>query len=133
MADRLINFARKLRINQTDAEKIIWKHLKAKQINYLKFRRQQPIGPYIVDFICFKVRLIIELDGSQHIDDREIDIERDNWLKSQGFTVLRFWNSEVMKNINGVLNVVNDFCCNHPPLTILTDTDGLMPRLHGCR
>jgi very-short-patch-repair endonuclease len=117
MAERLIGFARELRKNQTDAEKKIWRYLRSKQMNSLKFRRQQPIGNYIVDFVCFDIRLIIELDGSQHIEEKEKDEERDQWLKTQGFTVLRFWNNDVMNNIAGVLNVVNDYCCNCPPLT----------------
>lgn len=117
MADRLICFARELCKNQTDAEKKIWRYLRSKQMNSLKFRRQQPFGNYIVDFVCFDIRLIIELDGSQHIEEKEKDEERDQWLKTQGFTVLRFWNNDVMKNTAGVLNVVNDYCCNYPPLT----------------
>ena len=117
MADRLIGFARELRKNQTDTEKKIWGYLRSKQMNSLKFRRQQPIGQYIVDFVCFDIRLIIELDGSQHIKEKEMDEERDHWLKTQGFTVLRFWNNDVMKNTAGVLNVVNDYCCKCPPLT----------------
>ena len=113
----MISFARELRRNQTDAEKRIWKHLRSKQLNSLKFRRQQPVGPYIIDFVCFDVKLIVELDGSQHIEFKGKDVERDNWLRSQGFTVLRFWNNEVMGNITGVLEVIHNFCENHPPLT----------------
>ena len=117
MSEKLICFARQLRRNQTDAEKRIWKHLRSKQLNSLKFRRQQPVGPYIIDFVCFDVKLIVELDGSQHIELKEKDVERDNWLRSQGFTVLRFWNNEEMGNITGVLEVIYNFCENHPPLT----------------
>ena len=69
--------------------------------DYYKFRRQQPIGPYIVDFACLEKRLIIELDGGQHAEQLEYDSERDAWLCEQGFTVLRFWNNDALQNING--------------------------------
>jgi very-short-patch-repair endonuclease len=117
MEDRLITFARQLRINQTEAEKRLWKHLRTKQINVLKFRRQQPIGPYIVDFVCFKNKLIIELDGSQHVDNKPHDLVRDNWLRLQGFSVYRFWNNDVMNNIDGILRVVYDYCAKHHTLS----------------
>ncbi|OHD70757.1 MAG: DNA (cytosine-5-)-methyltransferase [Spirochaetes bacterium RBG_16_49_21] len=116
MSDSLVYFARQLRKNQTEAEKKLWKYLKSKQVKELKFRRQEPLGSYIVDFVCFENKLVIELDGSQHIEDKENDIERDDWLKSQGFAVIRFWNNEVMNNIDGVLAVIFNFCSNHPPL-----------------
>ena len=117
MSDSLVYFARQLRKNQTEAEKKLWKYLKSKQVKGLKFRRQEPIGSYIVDFVCFENKLVIELDGSQHIEDKENDIERDDWLKSQGFAVIRFWNNEVMNNIDGVLAVIFYFCSNLPHLT----------------
>ncbi len=82
----------------------------------LKFRRQQPIGNYIVDFVCFENKLIIELDGSQHIDDKDKDNERDGWLNSQGFTVIRYWNNDVISNINGVLEHLVEVCATLPPL-----------------
>ena len=110
-----VRFARDLRKNQTDAERKLWKHLRSKQIDSLKFRRQQPIGNYIVDFVCFEKKLVIELDGSQHIDNSN-DIGRDNWLKSQGFHVMRFWNNDVLKNIEGVLLSIMNYCSEHPPL-----------------
>ncbi|PKL17186.1 MAG: DNA (cytosine-5-)-methyltransferase [Spirochaetae bacterium HGW-Spirochaetae-5] len=116
MTDRLIDFAKQLRKDQTDVEIILWKHLRSKQIDGFKFRRQQPIGAYIVDFVCFEIKLIIELDGSQHIEEKEKDVARDNWLKSQGFTVLRFWNNDVIINKAGVLTVIYNYCCEHPPL-----------------
>ena len=81
-----------------------------------KFRRQEPIGNYIVDFVCQEKKIVIEVDGGQHSAERERDFERDRWLKIQGYKVLRFWNNEVLTNITGVLEVIrNDF--NHPPLT----------------
>jgi len=117
MKDTLYSFARVLRKDSTESEKKLWRYLRSKQICSLKFRRQQPIGPYIVDFVCFENKLIIELDGSQHIDDKQKDLKRDKWLHSEGFTVLRFWNNEVMVNTDGVLSVIFDYCSNHPPLT----------------
>ncbi len=85
--------------------KLIWRHLRAKQIEELKFRRQQPIGNYVVDFICLEKSLVIEADGGQHADNTK-DEERDAWLTSEGFKVLRFWNNEVLTNMEGVLEVI---------------------------
>jgi very-short-patch-repair endonuclease len=110
----LTNFARQLRINQTEAEKILWKRLRSKQLLSLKFRRQQPIGKYIADFVCFENKLIIELDGSQHIDHRDQDVDRDKWLSDQGFTVLRFWNKDIMNNIDGVMKMIYGFVTPSP-------------------
>lgn len=83
----------------------------------LKFRRQQPIDNYIADFICFENRLIIEVDGGQHAEQKEKDIERDTYLQQQGFSVLRFWNNDVLQNIDGVLAVIRENCLSHPSLT----------------
>ena len=116
----LIKLARQLRRNQTDAEKILWKHLRARQLCGLKFRRQHQIGNYIVDFVCLEKSIIIEVDGGQH-SENEKDKERDKWLEEEeeGFTVLRFWNNEVMKNIEGVLEKIRMHCFKHPPLNPL--------------
>jgi very-short-patch-repair endonuclease len=72
----------------------------------LKFKRQKPIGSYIVDFVCLEHRLIIELDGGQHAEQIAYDQERDEWLRSQGYTVLRFWNNDVMQNLEGALEQI---------------------------
>ena len=98
-----LEFARKLRQEQTDAENLLWSHLRAYRLGGLKFRRQQPIGVYIVDFFCSEKNLIVELDGGQHQERAEYDKARDVWLKSEGYTVLRYWNNEVMENMEGVL------------------------------
>ncbi len=105
---KLISYAKELRKNSTAAEKLLWHHLRAKQIITLKFRRQQAIGNYIVDFVCFERKLIIELDGGQHGEETGLrkDQERDRWLQSQGFKILRFWNNEIFKNIDGVLEKI---------------------------
>ena len=71
-----------------------------------KFKRQEPIGPYIVDFVCYDARLVVELDGGQHADQLDYDAKRTSWLESQGFAVLRFWNNEVTENLEGVLQLV---------------------------
>ncbi len=105
-----INFARELRQNQTDAEKALWAKLRTKQISGVKFRRQQPIGPYIADFVSFEKKLIIEVDGGQHNENEnhESDETRSKWLKSQGFQIIRFWNNDVLKNMEGVLESINE-------------------------
>jgi very-short-patch-repair endonuclease len=108
--------AKSLRKTSTDAERLLWKYLRTKQIESLKFRRQEPIGKYIVDFACYEKKVVVEVDGGQHAAS-EKDVERDAWLESQGFRVLRFWNNEVLLNIEGVLTVIRDTCISHPPLT----------------
>ena len=116
----LSNIAKKLRKNSTDAENLLWYHLQRKNLEGLKFRRQEPIGRYIVDFVCFERKIMIEVDGGQHFDDKNKDKERDAHLGIDGFKVLRFWNNEVLQNINGVLEVIRENCINHlnhPPLT----------------
>ena len=93
---------RELRKNLTEAERLLWKNLRLRQIAGYKFRRQQPIGEYIVDFLCFEKRLIVEVDGGQHAEEIAYDSKRDEWLKSQGFSILRFWNHQVSKEIEAV-------------------------------
>jgi very-short-patch-repair endonuclease len=121
--------AKVLRRNLTDTEKAIWKHLRAKQMEGYKFRRQEPIGSYIVDFVCHEKRIVIEVDGGQHSIERQRDHERDQWLKEQGYEVLRFWNNEVLTNIEGVLEVIR-YCLNHPPLTPPIKGGDLMDNYH---
>ena len=98
--------ARKLRKNLTGAEKVLWQHLRLKQLHNFKFRRQCPIGQYIVDFACFDRKLIIELDGGQHSDQVNYDQERTQWFESQGFQVMRFWNNQVLKETGAVLEKI---------------------------
>ncbi|MCD6552806.1 MAG: endonuclease domain-containing protein [Anaerolineae bacterium] len=113
--------ARALRQQSTDAEKLLWRYLRAKQLGGAKFRRQEPIGKYIVDFVCFSHRLVIELDGGQHAQPRErlSDQQRDAWLREQGFKVLRFWNGDVLRNIEGVVETIHHellrASCSPPP------------------
>jgi very-short-patch-repair endonuclease len=91
---------RKLRNNMTDAEKKLWYVLRMKNLG-VKFRRQGLIGKYIVDFVCYERKLIIEADGGQH-NESQSDKTRDKWLESQGFKVLRFWNNDIFENLDGV-------------------------------
>ena len=101
---RLVPNSKNLRTNLTDAEQKIWRHIRQRQLNNLKFRRQQIIGNYIVDFICFEKKLIIEIDGGQHTDEN--DRKRTNFLEKEGYKILRFWNNDVLNNIEGVLEKI---------------------------
>src|SRR5471030_228172 len=107
--------ARQLRSNPTEAEKRLWSKLRLKQIKGYRFRRQVPVGPYIVDFICLAKRLIIEVDGGQHSANIEQDLARTAWLESQNFHVLRFWNNEVLGNIEGLYEVIVQHLANRLP------------------
>ena len=104
--ERVLSNAKTLRTNQTEAEQRLWYHLRAHRFMDLKFKRQKPMGRYIVDFLCVERRLIIELDGGQHSEQVEYDRHRDTWLRSQGYTVLRFWNNEVMQQLESVLEQI---------------------------
>mgnify|MGYP001994640938 CR=1 FL=1 len=97
--------ARELRKNSTDTEKHLWYFLRAKRFGY-KFKRQVPVGRFIVDFVCLEKRLIIELDGSQHQVNQTYDAERTAELNRAGFQVLRFWNTEILLEIDSVLEVI---------------------------
>jgi len=103
---KLAPLARDLRRNTTTTESLLWFHLRGNRFVGIKFKRQQPIGNYIVDFVCLEKKIIIELDGGQHALDAEADRERDAWLQAQGFSVLRFWNNELLTNPAGVLDVI---------------------------
>ena len=96
--------ARQLRRGMTDAERALWYHLRAGRLDGLKFRRQHPIPPYVVDFYCDAARLVIELDGSQHTQER--DLHRTRFLESKGLTVLRFWNDDALLHTQAVLDAV---------------------------
>jgi len=98
--------ARQLRNNPTHAERRLWRKLQRRQIATAKFRRQQPIGPFIVDFVCFEHRLIVEVDGGQHAQQVPYDEKRTRWLQAQGYCVLRFWNNDVLANTGAVAQTI---------------------------
>ncbi len=105
--EQKLGAARNLRRNQTDAETRLWRLLRAKRLAGVKFKRQVPVGPYVADFACVQQRLIIELDGSQHLDS-DYDRVRTQYLDERGWRVLRFWNSDLSQNREGVLTVIAD-------------------------
>ncbi len=98
--------AKELRKTQTSYEEKLWRYLRGKRFSGFKFKRQEPIARYIVDFVCYKAKLIVELDGSQHFENKNHDENRDYWLKEQGFSVLRFWNHELTKQTKNVLDTI---------------------------
>lgn len=107
MRKDLTHFARGLRRRQTDAEKKLWSRIRNRQIDGWKFNRQVPSGPYVLDFMCFEASLAIEVDGGQHAEERaEHDRIRTAYLEQQGLTVFRVWNTDVLNNIDGVLEQV---------------------------
>ncbi len=98
--------ARQLRNNPTDAERVLWNILRKRQVSGYRFRRQVPIGPYIVDFVCYENRLIIEVDGGQHMERANYDAERTAWLKTEGFRVIRFWNNQILEETDAVREAI---------------------------
>ena len=106
-----------MRSAPTIAEKTLWKELRAKRFADVKFARQVPIGPYVADFAARQRRLVIELDGGQHALAGKRDVARTAFLESQGFRVIRFWNSEVLANMEGVLMAIAG-ALKEPPLPI---------------
>src|SRR5581483_1340075 len=117
--------AKSMRSEMTDAEHVLWAQLRAHRLNGLSFRRQAPIGSFIVDFVCHEYRLIIELDGGQHADDRQArhDLKRQEWLKSKGYRVLRFWNSDVVRFRESVLETIVETIARIPPSRSAKPTD----------
>ena len=98
--------AKRLRTQMTEAEWRLWYRLRAHRLHGLKFKRQAPIGPYVVDFICFDHKLIVEVDGGQHADNVK-DRRRDEWLRSEGYRVLRYWNNDVLKQTDAVVRAIS--------------------------
>ncbi len=97
--------AKTLRNQSTDSEKHLWYYLRANRLGF-KFKRQVPIGAYIVDFVCLEKRLIIELDGGQHLENQSYDMTRTAWLNAKGYKVLRFWNNDVLQQTASVIEVI---------------------------
>jgi very-short-patch-repair endonuclease len=111
------NFARQLRKNSTDAESLIWNNLRNRSLEGVKFRRQQSFGPYIVDFIAVEKKLVVELDGGQHVTNKALDEDRDQYIETEGYRILRFWNNEVLENTEGVLERIRQEILKGYPLT----------------
>ena len=109
----------------TDAERRIWMRLRAHRLQGMSFRRQQPIGPYIVDFVSFEKRLVVEIDGGQHGSTHaERDRVRDAWLSEQGFIHRRYWNNDIFENIDGVLEDILAAVAQTPPSLTLPRKGG---------
>ena len=98
-----VSIARKLRSNQTDSELKLWLQLRGRRLAGLKFRRQVPIAGFIADFLCEEAKLIVEVDGGQHTEQSDSDMERTRIMQDAGFEIVRFWNNEVLANMDGVL------------------------------
>nr|WP_178130358.1 endonuclease domain-containing protein [Reyranella sp. CPCC 100927] len=111
-----ITRAKRLRRDMTDAERHLWYALRRRTLNGWRFRRQAPIGRYIVDFVCLGAKLVVELDGGQHAEDRhDYDERRTAWLISQGFSVMRFWNADVFQRTDFVLEEIAKALPADPP------------------
>lgn len=103
--------AKRLRKNLTEAESKLWRHIRLRQLGGFKFRRQHPVGPYVLDFACVEKHLAIEVDGGQHSEYADYDSRRSIYLGAHGYKVLRFWNSDVLKNIAAVKEVIFEALC----------------------
>ncbi len=106
ISPKIKNNSRHLRNNMTDVERMLWAKVRSRQLQGFRFRRQHPIGRYIVDFVCLELKLIIELDGGQHMDQRQYDTNRSQWLQINGFKTVRFWNSDILDNPDGVMQTI---------------------------
>ena len=117
---RTVHVERRLRGQQTDAERKLWFAVRDRRLSGFKFVRQEAIGPFVVDFLCREKRLIIEVDGGQHSENAR-DVARDAFLARDGYRVMRFWNHEVLRNREGVLTLILEALlqeqCTWPPLT----------------
>jgi very-short-patch-repair endonuclease len=101
-----IQRSRSLRKRMTDAERVLWRHLRNRCLGGWKFRRQYPVGPFIVDFICVEKNVVIELDGGQHAENEELDVQRSAYLNKMGYRVFRFWNNQVLQDTEAVLEKI---------------------------
>jgi len=98
--------AKALRKRMTDAERRLWRYLRNRELGGWKFRRQYPVGPYIIDFICVEKNLVIEVDGGKHAENEELDIQRSEYLNKMGYRVFRFWNNQVLQETEAVLEMI---------------------------
>ena len=111
---KVFSYARELRHHLTEAEALLWRYLRSHRLGGTHIRRQHAIGPYIVDFCAPREKVVIELDGGQHVDQAEYDAERSAFLESQGYVVLRFWNNQVIEHPEEVLGVILEALKNPP-------------------
>jgi very-short-patch-repair endonuclease len=102
--------ARELRKSSTPAEQQLWQALRNRNLGDYKFRRQHPIGPYIADFFCAEVGLVVEIDGSGHLDHITYDQDRTDWLEDQGYHVILFWNDDVLNHLDDVTQEIVHYC-----------------------
>ena len=116
--------ARNLRKQSTDAEKLLWKNLRGCRMEGYKFRRQLVIEPYIVDFVCLEAKLIVEADGGQHAEHLEDDAKRTQLLQAMGYTVMRFWNNEILNKTEAVLENIRSILINTPHPDPLPEGEG---------
>ncbi len=107
--------AKTLRKEMTEAERKLWHALRGRRLLGCKFRRQQPLGPYIVDFVCLEKKLVVEVDGSQHMLQPHTDQKRTRWLQKSGYRVLRFWNNDVLEHVDAVLEKIAAELASPPP------------------
>jgi len=119
------SLAKRLRQQGTDAERMLWKYLRAHRMAGYKFRRQVLIEPYIVDFVCLEARLIVEADGGQHLEQVEDDLKRSVFLESLGYTVIRFWNHEILGDIHTVLERIHGSLIEVPSPHPLPEGEGV--------
>ncbi len=115
--NNIITNARRLRKQMTESEKKLWQALRGRQLQNYRFRKQVPLGRYIADFVCHKAKVIIELDGGQHNQDEVAiyDQMRTHWFNEQGYEVCRFWNNEVMQQLEEVMGTILDLCTKRCP------------------
>ena len=121
------SLARMLRSQMTDAERLLWHHLRARRLGGFRFRRQMVIEPFIVDFACLDVKLVVEADGGQHEEQQDRDSERTAYLESLGYRILRFWNHEILNGTQAVLERIHHELIKSPhpnPLPEGEGTDG---------
>jgi very-short-patch-repair endonuclease len=121
--DRPTTRARELRNNATDAERQLWHQLSARKVAGTRFNRQVPIGPFICDFVARSIKLVIEVDGSQHERNAEADQRRTKFLEAQGYKVIRFWNNDVIERIEGVLQEIERVIADMPSNTDMPSPD----------
>lgn len=125
----LLDLAKRNRKSQTDAERKLWPILRSHRLQGWKFKRQEQLGDFIVDFVCFRARVIVEADGSQHADNAD-DLVRTEWLEGEGFRVVRFWNNDILLNSDGVATAI---LATLPPLPNPSPArgEGLLGSNHG--